>query len=159
MGGWYVVVAIGVLVFFLSVPANGNEPEQSGIGLHREMNVIVTKIQSGVIFAEPFEGLRPRTISPNKADRAGLHETKLGDELTLVVDEGNILLDVYKAGLPPGLHRVVVGTLDYADVYWGEVKLSTPDGIERFDVDSLAGSKLLSSRKALPSPWNSMQTT
>ncbi|MGH7232134.1 MAG: hypothetical protein ACREJU_12360 [Nitrospiraceae bacterium] len=137
------MLSIGALVVFPSVPAIGHDDGQTGgFGPHREMNVIVTKVTSGIIFVEPFEGLRPRTISPNKADRAGLHESKPGDEVTLIVDEGNVLIDVHKTGIPSAGHRMVIGTLNYADAYWGEIKLSTPEGIERFDVDALAGSKL-----------------
>lgn len=135
-----VAIPICVVMVFMAASAVGHEPDQSGG--HKEMNTIVTKIASGIIFVEPFEGLRPRTISPGKADRTGLHEAKPGDEITLVVDEGNILVDVHKSGIPSGGHRLVVGTLDYADTYWGEIQLSTPEGMERFDVDSLAGSKL-----------------
>jgi len=139
--GWILIqVGVCALTVALSMPAFGHEPGQPGGG-HREMNTIVTKITSGFIFVEPFEGLRPRAISPAKADRVGLHAAKLGDEVTLVVDESNILVDAHKAGLTSA-HRLVTGELNYTDTYWGEVKLSTPDGTERFDVDSLAGSKL-----------------
>jgi hypothetical protein len=37
---------------------------------------------------------------------------------------------------------LIVGTIHYADHYWNEIQISTPEGFERFDVDALAGSKL-----------------
>ncbi len=111
-------------------------------GRHRAFTTTVSKIASGVIFVAPFEGLRPRTISPAKADRVGLHEAKPGDGVTLIVDEGNVLMDAHKTGIPASGHRMVMGNLNYADAYWSEVKLSTPEGVERFDVDTLIGSKL-----------------
>jgi hypothetical protein len=49
-------------------------------------------------------------------------------------------------------HRLIVGTLHYADPYWNEIQLSTPKGCERFDADALAGSKIsVFLRKGLPS--------
>jgi len=81
-------------------------------------------------------------VSPNKADRVGLHDAKVGDPVLLLVDSGNVLLDAAKADQPWPDHRMIAGTLNYADSYWGEIQLSTPDGPERFEVDSLAGSKL-----------------
>lgn len=144
------MVFLCVLIFFFVAPAGGHESGQEGSGTHREINVIVTKIASGVIFAMPFEGLRPRTISPNKADRAGLHETQPGDEVTLIVDEGNIVVDAHKAGIPSLGHRTVAGTLQYADTFWAEIRLSTPEGLERFEVDALAGSKLSMFQEGAP---------
>ncbi|MER3423026.1 MAG: hypothetical protein C4293_07105 [Nitrospiraceae bacterium] len=141
MPGIVALFTIGVLALVLAISASGYEPGQAGSGSHRELNTIVTKIASGVVFVQPFEGLRPRTISPAKADRVGLHETKPGDKVTLVVDEGTVLIDAHKADLP-FVHRLVAGNLNYADAYWGEIQLSSPEGTTRFDVDSLAGSKL-----------------
>lgn len=141
MPGIVVLFTIGVLALVLAISASGYEPGRAGPGSHRELNTIVTKIASGVVFVQPFEGLRPRTISPAKADRVGLHETKPGDKVTLVVDEGNVLIDAHKADLP-FVHRLVAGNLNYADACWGEIQLSSPEGTTRFDVDSLAGSKL-----------------
>ena len=136
------LLSICVLVVFLAAPAMGDELGQNAGGSHREMNVLVTKIASGFVFTMPFEGLRPRAISPSKADRTGLHETQPGDVVTLIVDEGNVLVDAHKAGMPSDSHRHITGTLNYADTFWREIKLSTPDGIEQFDVDTMAGSKL-----------------
>jgi len=77
-----------------------------------------------------------------KAERLGLHDAKVGDKLTLVTDEGNVLVDAHRTGTPGQGHRIIAGDLGYADQFWGEIKLSTPEGFDRFEVDSLAGSKL-----------------
>jgi len=126
----------------IALTAIASADELNGGGTHRELSTIVSKIASGIIFVEPFEGLRPRTISPAKADRVGLHDAKAGDEITLVIDEGNVLVDAHKAGMSPHGHRLLTGNLAYTDVSWSEVQLSTPGGIERYDVDALAGSRL-----------------
>jgi hypothetical protein len=65
-----------------------------------------------------------------------------GDAVVLWVDAGNVPLDVHRKDAPPGEHRIIPGSLNYADPYWTEIKLSTPEGTSTFDVDALAGSKL-----------------
>ncbi|MEW6542274.1 MAG: hypothetical protein AB1411_01540 [Nitrospirota bacterium] len=126
----------------MAVPALADQSDHGGIGTHKTMTGKVKKIRSGLIFVQPPNGLQFRGISPGKAERMGLHEVQPGEQVTLVVDEGNVLVDAHKAGVPPAGHRLVNGRLDYADLYWEEIKLSTPEGIERFPVDTLSGSKL-----------------
>lgn len=110
--------------------------------VHHGFGGVISKIESGMLFVKTPGNLQLRTISPNKADRVGLHEARMGDTVLMLVDSGNILLDVTKAGRAFADHRMIVGTLHYADPYWSEIQLSTPEGFERFDVDALAGSKL-----------------
>ena len=112
------------------------------MGVHYGFSGVISKIESGMLFVKTPDNLQMRTISPNKADRVGLHEAKLGDTVLMMVDSGNVLLDVTKAGQAFADHRMIVGTLHYADPYWNEIQISTPEGFERFDVDALAGSKL-----------------
>ena len=134
-----VVMTVG-LMLALVMQARGDEGGRQGP--HRVFNTIVSKIASGFIFVAPVEGLRLRAISPAKADRMGLHEAQLGDAVTLTVDEGDVLIDAHKTGIPASGHRMVMGNLNYADAYWSEMKLSTPEGVARFDIDTLTGSKL-----------------
>ena len=111
-------------------------------GTHHGFGGVISKIESGMLFVKTPNNLQMRTISPNKADRVGLHEARTGETVLMLVDSGNVLLDVTKAGRAFADHRMIVGTLHYADPYWSEIQLSTPEGFERFDVDALAGSKL-----------------
>ncbi len=106
------------------------------------VNGVITHIQSGMLFVKPEAGLQLRTISPARADRVGLHESKVGQHVTLWVDAGNVLVNVRRSDLPVPDHRIVSGSLRYTDPYWSEIQLSTPDGIAEFPVDSLASSKL-----------------
>jgi hypothetical protein len=109
---------------------------------HHGFGGVISKIESGMLFVKTPNNLQLRTISPNKADRVGLHEARKGETVLMLVDSGNVLLDVTMAGVAFADHRMIVGTLRYADPYWSEIQLSTPEGFERFDVDALAGSKL-----------------
>ena len=47
-------------------------------------------------------------------------------------------------------HKVVAGRIHYADPFWGEIQISTPEGFERFEVDALAGSKLSVFQEGMP---------
>lgn len=126
------------------------QADEAMMGGHRGLSGVISKIESGVLFVKMPNNLQPRTISPNKADRVGLHEAKTGDTVLMLVDSGNILLDVTKAGHAFADHRMIVGTLRYADPYWNEIQISTPEGFERFDVDALAGSKLSTIQEGAP---------
>jgi hypothetical protein len=124
--------------------------DQTDSGTHLAVPGTISQIRSGVLFVTTPVGLRPHVVSRNHADRVGLHEAKIGDQVTLWVDEGNVLIDVHAAGFQGQAHRIVTGQLSYADQYWTELALSTPDGTERYEVDTLAGSKLSMMREGAP---------
>lgn len=124
--------------------------DQSGSGTHLAVPGTISQIRSGVLFVTIPVGSRPRVVSRNHADRIGLYEAKVGDQVTLWVDEGNVLIDVHAAGFAGHGHRIITGRLNYADPYWSEIKLSTPEGIERYEMDSLAGSKLSVMQEGAP---------
>ncbi|MEP7152400.1 MAG: hypothetical protein ABI856_11870 [Nitrospira sp.] len=121
------------------------------LGAHLALSGQIAKIESGLLFVKTPYGMQLRTISPNKADRVGLHDARIGDEVWLLIDSGNVLLD---AARPGGEffdnHKVLAGRIHYADPYWGEIQISTPEGFERFEVDTLAGSKLSVFQEGMP---------
>ena len=129
----------GIVFLLLSTSTFGDHAGESA-GMHQQLLGVVTKIDGGIIFVKTPHVVR--TISPNKGDRMGLHDVQIGDQVMLVIDAGNVLIDVHKVGNPIHGHHMVTGTLHYADPFWKEVQVSTPEGIKQFDVDSLAGSKL-----------------
>lgn len=133
------VLLTGVVLAWMPTLALGHHAGESA-GMHKELSGVVTKIEGGFIFVKTPNALR--TISPNKGDRMGLHDVQVGDQVLLVVDMGNVLIDVHKVGDPIHGHQMVTGTLHYADPFWKEIQVSTPQGIKQFDVDTLAGSKL-----------------
>lgn len=134
-------VAAAALLCVLS-PAAADQPSQLGATGHREVRGVVAKMRPEMVFVKPEFGLALRAISVKKCERVGILEAKAGDQVTFTVDEGNVLVDVHKTSLPGQGHRYLAGTLNYADPFWEEVKLLTPEGIERFEVDSLAGTRL-----------------
>jgi hypothetical protein len=138
----YGILAFAVILWIEASLAPAHEADQAGPRTHTELITTIDKVQSGLLFLKPVAGLQFRAVSLKKAERMGLHEAKPGDKVTLVVDEGNIVVDIHKKGAAPAGHHVVSGKLAYADPFWEVIELSTPQGTEHFAVDSLAGSKL-----------------
>ena len=139
-----IALCIAAVSFFVVPVGAGEEPHQDIVVTsgHYGFSGVISKIQSGMLFVRTEAGLRPRTISPNKADRVGLHDAKVGDTVNLLVDSGNVMIDVGRADRFFPEHRFVVGTVRYTDPSWREIQLATPEGISTFDVDALAGTKL-----------------
>lgn len=131
-------------VMLLVAPVHAGAPSQDIImgGAHYGFSGVISKIESGMVFVHTEKSLQDRTISPNKADRVGLHHAKVGDTVNVLVDSGNVMIDVSSADRFFPDHRFVVGTVRYADPFWQEIQLSTPDGTAIFEVDALAGTKL-----------------
>ncbi len=143
---------VGVIgLLWPSAPAWADASDSPMIGVHLALSGQIAKIESGLLFVKTPYGLQLRTISPNKADRVGLHDARVGDEVWLLVDSGNVLLDASRPGGEHfGNHKVLAGRIHYADPYWGEIQISTPEGFERFEVDTLAGSKLSIFQEGMP---------
>ena len=134
-------VSFLALVFVTAGTAAAQSIDAAGV--HYGLSGTIAKIQAGILFIKTPYGLRTRSISPSKADRVGLHNAKIGDPVLMLLDSGNVLLD---AGAPSRTdlfeHRLIAGRVDYADPFWSEILLSTPEGSERFEIDTLAASKL-----------------
>jgi translation elongation factor P/translation initiation factor 5A len=146
----HVVVVASIMMVASVSPVAIAQADEVMRGAHHGFGGVISKIESGMLFVKTQNNLQMRTISPNKADRVGLHEARKGETVLMLVDSGNVLLDVTRAGRAFADHRMIVGTLHYSDPYWSEIQLSTPEGFERFDVDALAGSKLSVFQEGVP---------
>lgn len=140
----YLAGAIFLAIVFFATGIAGAESTQDITvqGAHYGFSGVVSRIESGMLFIRTDTSLQPRAISPNKADRVGLHKAKIGDTVNLLVDSGNVLIDVSATDRFFPDHQFVAGTVRYADPYWHEIQLSTPEGTTTFEVDPLAGNKL-----------------
>lgn len=149
---WKTCLALGAIgILWPMAPAWADSADGPTIGAHLAVSGQISKIESGVLFVKTPYGLRMRTISPNKADRVGLHDARIGDEVWLLIDSGNVLLDATRPGGEHfANHKVLAGRIHYADPYWGEIQISTPQGFERYEVDTLAGSKLSVFQEGMP---------
>ena len=146
----FLVAMLCVIDTAYAQPGESEAAIQGVQGVHYGFNGVISKIHSGMLFVSPRVGLQARTISPVKADRMGLHQAQVGETVNLLVDSGNVLIDVSRGDRPIPDHRFVMGTLRYTDPYWSEIQLSTPEGPSTFEVDALAGSKLSTIREGIP---------
>jgi hypothetical protein len=135
------LVGLAVMFVVLLTAVGAAQSEDIVLNSHYGFSGVITKIESGMLFVKTDSSLQPRTISPNKADRVGLYNAKVGDTVNLLVDSGNVLIDASATDQSPD-HVFVVGTVRYADPFWHEIQLSTPEGTTTYEVDSLAGTKL-----------------
>ena len=140
----WLLTAVAMLVFVVPVGAAESSHDQDIVMLaaHYGFSGVITKIESGMLFIHTDNSMQPRTISPNKADRVGLHDAKVGETVNMLVDSGNVMIDVSRTDRFFPDHRFVVGTVRYTDPYWQEIQLSTPAGSSTYEVDALAGNKL-----------------
>jgi hypothetical protein len=129
-------------VMLAFAPAKAGASGEIVLGSHYGYSGVITKIESGVLFVRSDASLQLRTISPNKADRVGLHDAKVGDRVNILVDSGNILVDVSRTDRFFPDHQFLVGTVRYSDPFWHDIQISTPEGMATYEVDTLAGTKL-----------------
>jgi hypothetical protein len=136
------LVGVVVVLVLLFAPVGAAQSDEIVLGSHYGFSGTISKIESGMLFIKTDSSLQPRAISPNKADRVGLYNAKVGDSVNILVDSGNVLIDASSTDRGYPDHVFVVGTVHYSDPYWHEIQLSTPEGTTTYEVDSLAGTKL-----------------
>jgi uncharacterized protein YuzE len=99
-------------------------------GYHIKLNGTVSKIQSGLVKVQTPGA--SYTVSAKTAPP----DIKVGDELSLWVNENNIVVDHHRKGDKMHHHRFITGKLTYASPEKNEIKLWTPEGEKTFDVQT-----------------------
>jgi hypothetical protein len=100
---------------------------------HMRISGVVTGVKSGVVTVKTPAG--HLTLNENAAHRHG-KEPKIGDELTIYVNENNMVIDVHTKG-QEGLHRLITGKLIYVGKMKNEIKLWTPEGEKVFPLERI----------------------
>lgn len=88
---------------------------------------VISKIQSGRISVTTSWG--SMSIQSD-----ALAHAKVGDEITVWVNESNVVIDAYPKGAARPQHRWIRGTLAYTSVDQDAVRLWTPEGVKEFAV-------------------------
>lgn len=89
---------------------------------HMQLNGMVAKIQSNVVFAKTPWGLR--MIGTTKQ----LHDVGIGDRVAILLNEDNNIIDVHKDGEPAPRHTVVNGHLIGSTPAKNTIRLWTSEG-------------------------------
>jgi len=114
----------------MTVDMSFDENPRTKAGYQIEVNGVVTAIKSGVIIVKSPVGRY--TISAKTAPS----DAKVGDKVTLWVNEENMVVDHHRKGHVKA-HRLVSGKLIYAGLTKKEIKLWTPDGEKVFPLERM----------------------
>ncbi len=98
---------------------------------HKKVEGVVTDVKSGLITVKTPTGAT-LTLTEDAAARHGHGAYKVGDEVTLWVNEGNMIMDAHPKGQLDTAHRFISGTLASIDNGKSQMTLSTSGGIKSF---------------------------
>ncbi len=109
-----------------SDPADPEDVAHMKVG-HKKVEGMVTEVKSGLIIVKSSTGAS-LTLTENTAARLGKSVPKVGDEMTLWVNEGNMVMDARPKGQPYKASRFISGTLASIDSGKSQMTLSTSKG-------------------------------
>lgn len=100
----YSMIWLGLLLPITIVGAGQElQPRQSA---HIQASGVVTQVsKTGITLKTPAASV---TLNANATERSGLTHVKVGDELTIWINEDNIVVDVHKTGHQRE-HRLITG--------------------------------------------------
>ena len=118
-----------LLIMPVAVNAESNGPSQG----HREVSGVVTAEKSGLLTVKLPDG-STMSLNPKIAERHGHPTPKVGDEVTLVLNENNAIIDHHLKG-DKGPHKFVTGKLAYVGLMKNQIKLITSEGEKLFPLE------------------------
>jgi hypothetical protein len=107
-------------------PADPEEVAHMKAG-HKKVEGVVTELKSGLIIVKSPTGAS-LTLTENTAARIGRAVPKVGDEMTLWVNEGNMVMAAHPKGQPDKAPRFITGKLASIDNGKSQMTLSTSGG-------------------------------
>lgn len=127
------VLPAAVLMIPLCAQADPAGPEdvahmKSG---HKKVGGVVSEIKSGLYTVQTSTGAT-YTLTETAAVRQGRDVPEVGDEMTLWVNEGNMVMDAHIKGKHGKAHRFISGTLASLDYGQSKMTLSTSEGEKNF---------------------------
>ena len=118
-----------LLIMPVAVNAESSGPSQG----HREVTGVVTGEKSGLLTVKLPDG-STMSLNPKIAERHGHPIPKVGDEVTLVLNENNAIIDHHPKD-DKGPHKFVTGKLVYVGLMKNQIKLITPQGEQVFPLE------------------------
>jgi hypothetical protein len=123
-------IAVSLFLFSTSAYADKGGGAHSHQGTHMKVTGVVSKVQPDLITVKtPWGQMR---ISSSTAPK----NLEVGEEVEMQVNENNAVIDVHRKGDPSHSHRFVSGKLAYVSTDRREIKLWTPEGEKKFDVQT-----------------------
>ena len=121
---------IGTMV---AIPAVSNSAEAQH-GSHKQATGVVVQ-KAGALAVQTPDGATYQ-LNPNRELRHGQEPFKVGDEVSVLVDENNIVIDMHLKG-QKAVHQFVTGKLIYVGKMKKEIKLQTSEGEKVFPLERL----------------------
>ncbi len=123
------VIPAAVLMIPLDAQSDSADPEdiahmKAG---HKKVEGVVIDMKSGLYTVKTPTGAT-LTLTEAAAVRHGHGVPKVGDEMTLWVNEGNMVIDAHLKGQSDKAHRFISGTLASIDNAKSQMTLSTSGG-------------------------------
>jgi len=115
-----------------SDPADPEEVAHMKVG-HQKVEGVVTEVKSGLYTVKSPTGAM-LTLTEAAAVRHGHSAPKVGDEMTLWVNEGNMVMDARPKGQPGKAPRFITGTLASIDNGTSQMTLATSGGEKSFNL-------------------------
>jgi hypothetical protein len=113
-----------------SDPANPGEVDHMKSG-HKKVEGVVSEVKSGLYTVKTATGTT-YSLTESAAVRHGHAVPKVGDEMTLWVNEGNLVMDAHMKGDSGKAHRFLSGKLTSIDYAKSQMTLSTSGGEKNF---------------------------
>jgi len=123
------VIPVAVLLIPLNAQSDPADPEEVAHmkAGHQKVEGVVTEVKSGLYTVKTPTGAT-LTLTEAAAFRQGRDVPKVGDEMTLWVNEGNMVMDARLKGQPGKAPRFISGTLSSIDNGKSQMTLSTSGG-------------------------------
>ena len=123
------IIPVAVLIIPLEAQSDPADPEEVAHmkAGHKKVEGMVTEVKSGLIIVKSSTGAT-LTLTEAAAFRQGKPVPKVGDEMTLWVNEGNMVMAAYPKGQPGKAPRFIAGTLLSIDNGKSQMTLSTSGG-------------------------------
>ena len=127
------IMLVAVLMTPLAAQSDPTDPEETArmkFG-HQKIEGVVIDMKSGLYTVKTSTGAT-LTLTEAAAFRQGKAVPKVGDEMTLWVNEGNMVMAAHPKGQPGKAPRFIAGTLSSIDNGKSQMTLSTSGGEKGF---------------------------
>ena len=131
---FHVIVLSAVMGMFLLMSGIGHADSKGVSHGHKQVTGVVTTEKGGILTVKTPTG--DYSLAENASRRHGHAVPKLGDEVTLVLDENNAVIEAHPKG-EEGTHHFYTGKLVYMGKMNKEIKLQTSDGEKVFPLARL----------------------
>jgi hypothetical protein len=129
-----IIVLAGLISLFFTVAGVGHADSKNVSEGHKQVTGVVTVDKDGILTIKTPTG--HLTLNQKGARRHGHAEYKVGDEVTIVMDENNNIIEAHHKG-EESHHHFYTGKLVYMGKMNKEIKLVTSEGEKVFPLGRL----------------------